>query len=152
MVSPPHFVDGPCVVDHVTFEVPSLPQCSCQDLQTNERNGSEASQTLSRILANAPINCMPHGTPPPPWEMLGFDQGGGQMYPKSPPGDRQNGQTAPSCTRGDHSADWRRSMCPALVTDLVVKFPTPGKAKRSNPPWSPGGGGGVPWGMQLIGA
>ena len=40
-------------------------------------------------------------------------------------------------------------MCPTPVTHLVVKFPTPGKVKRSNPPWSPGGGGG---GLQLIGA
>ena len=75
---------------------------------------------------------------PLPLEMWGSDQdvgggGGVQMYPKFPPGDRQNGQTAHPCTRGEHSADWRRSMCPAPVTHPVVKFPTPGKAKRSNP-------------------
>ena len=90
----------------------------------------------------APINCMPQGTPPPIQEMVGIWPrwgGGGQMYPKSPPGDKRNGQTAPPCTRGDHSADWRRSMAPGTpVTHLVVKFP---KAKRSNPPW----GGACNW-------
>ena len=92
---------------------------------------------------NAPINCMPQGTPPPPpREMVGIWPGWGQMYPKSPPGDRRNGQTAPPCTRGDHIADWRRSMCPTPITHLVVKFPTLGKAKRSNPRGLPGGGGG----------
>ena len=87
---------------------------------------------------------------PTPWEMVGIWPGWGQMYPKSPPGDRRNGQTAPPCTRGEHSADWCRSMCPTPVTHLVVKFSAPGKAKRSNPPWSPGGGGGGA--LQLIGA
>ena len=93
----------------------------------------------------------PRVPPPPPGRWWGFYQGGGQMYPKSPPGNKRNGQTAPPRTRGDHSADWRRSMCPTPVTHLVVKFPTPDKAKRSNPPWSPGGGGGG-GGLQLIGA
>ena len=84
----------------------------------------------------------PPPPPPPPPEMWGFDQGGGQMYPKSPLGDTRNGQTAPPCTRGDHSADWRRSMCPTPITHLVVKFPTT-RAKRSGQiPRGLGGGGG----------
>ena len=75
------------------------------------------------------------------------------MYPKSPPGVRQNGQTAPPCTRGDHSANWRRSMCPTPVTHLVVKFPTPGQSKAvKSPVVFRGGGGGVELGLQLIGA
>ena len=89
--------------------------------------------------------------PPPPPRGDGGDLtrvgggGGGQTYPKSPPGDRRNGQTSPPCTRGDHSADWRRSLCPGPtpVTHLVVKFPPPW-AKRSGqiPRGLRGGGGG----------
>ena len=78
--------------------------------------------------------------PPPPGRWWGFDQGGSQMYPKSPPGDRRNGQTAPPCARGDHSADWRLSMCPTPVTHLVVKFPTPEQSEAV--PCGLGGGGG----------
>ena len=88
-----------------------------------------------------------------PRRWWGFDQGGGQMYPKSPPGDRRNCQTtAPPCTRGDHSADWHRSLCPTPPPQPTLRSnsPLPGKTKRSNSPWSPGGGGGG--GLQLIGA
>ena len=44
--------------------------------------------------------------PPPPPEMAGIDLGGGggQMYPKSPPRERRNGQKAPP-------AETRRSQC-----------------------------------------
>ena len=70
-----------------------------------------------------------HNVPPGRW--LGFDQG------RSPPGNRRNVHTTPPCIRGDDSAGWRQSMCPTPVTHFVVKFPTPGKAKRSNPRWSP---------------
>ena len=90
----------------------------------------------------------PRVPPPPPREMVGICPrwgGGGQMYPKSPPGDRRNGQTAPPCTRGDHSADGHRSMCPTPVTQLVVNFPTPGQSEVVKSPMvSPGGGGGTP--------
>ena len=95
----------------------------------------------------APINRMPQGTPippPPPGRWWGFDQGGGQMYPKSPPGDRRNGQTAPP---------WytRRSQCrlasvnvTRAVTHLVVKFPTPRQSKSVKSRGLPGRGGGYP--------
>ena len=80
------------------------------------------------------------------------------MYRKSHPGTDELAKQLHPSTRGDPSADWRRSMCPTPLTHLVVKFPTPGKEKRSSPPWSPvgggggGGGGGVPQLLQLIGS
>ena len=84
------------------------------------------------------------GYPPPPPGRWGFDQlGRGQMYPKSPSGDRRNGQTAPPCTRGYHSADWRQSMCPTAVTHFVVKFPTPGQSEAVKSPAVSRGGGGL---------
>ena len=42
--------------------------------------------------------------------------------------------------------------CTRAIIRQKVYSPPPDKGKRSNPPWSPGGGGGVPRGMQLIGA
>ena len=66
-------------------------------------------------LCNAPINCMPQGTPSP-WRWWGFDQGGGgggvKCIPNPHPGTDEVVKQPHPCTRGDHSADWRRSMCP----------------------------------------
>ena len=87
--------------------------------------------------------------PPPPGDGGDLTRAGGQMYPKSPPGDRRNGQISPPFTSGDHSADWRRSMCPTRVTNLVVKFPTLGQSEAVK---SPVVSRGVGWGLQLIGA
>ena len=84
---------------------------------------------------------MPHGTQPP--------GDGGDLTTvrvkcilNPHPGDRRNGQTAPPCTRGDHSADWRWSMYAAPVTHPVVKFPTPGQSEAVKSPVVYGGGGG----------
>ena len=82
------------------------------------------------------------GTPPPPGDGGDLTRVVGQMYPKSPPGDKRNGQTAPPCTREDHSADWSRSMCPTPVAHLVVKFPHPGQSEAVKIPMVSGGGGG----------
>ena len=95
-----------------------------------------------RMVMHLSIACPRVPSPPPPGRWWGFDQGGGQMYPKSPPGDKRNGQTAPPCTRGDHSADCRRSMCPTPVTHLVVKLPTPGQSEAVKSPMVSRGGGG----------
>ena len=91
----------------------------------------------------APINCMPHGTPPPlPGDGGDLTRVGVKCILNPHPGDRRNGQITPPCTRGDHSADWRRSMCPTPLTHLVVKFPTLGQSEAvKSPVVSPGGGG-----------
>ena len=92
----------------------------------------------------------PPPPPPPPRRWWGFDHGGGQMYPKSPPGDWRNGQISPPFTRGNHSAHWRRSMCPTRVTHLVVKFPTLGQSEAVKSPVVSCGGGGGGWGGLAI--
>ena len=81
----------------------------------------------------------------PPGRWWGFDQGGGQMYPKSPPGDWRNGQTAPPDTRGDHSADWRRVNVPHPCNPPRGQIPHP-RVKRSGqiPQVLPKGGGSTP--------
>ena len=92
------------------------------------------------------------GYPPPPGDGGDLTRvgGGGQIYPKSPPGDRRNGQIAPPFYT-------RRSQCRLASVNVPHPCNPPcgqiphARAMRSgqNPRGLPGGGGG---GLQLIGA
>ena len=124
------------------------------ELRYREMCASRLKHQCRQGVMHLSIACPKVPPPPPPgdggdWPWWGGG-GGGQMYPKSPPQERRKGQKAPP-------TETRRSQCklasvnvPHPVTHHVVKFPTPGKVKWLNPPWSRGGGGrggGVPRGL-----